>query len=92
MDCVCKPEVVFPGKRIRACAASCEHKGLYCEKSGTSMSSAAVSGILACYLEKHPHATNRDIKLRIRECARNMGYPMNVQGWGELDTRKFLSV
>ncbi len=80
MDCVCKPEVIFPGKRIRACAASCEKKGWYCEKSGTSMSSAAVSGILACYLEKHPGATNRDIKLRIRECARDLGYPMNVQG------------
>lgn len=92
MDCVCKPEVIFPGKRIRACAALCENKGWYCEKSGTSMSSAAVSGILACYLEKHPDATNRDIKLRIRECARDLGYPMNVQGWGELDTRKFLEM
>ena len=90
MDCVCKPEVVFPGKRIKACAASCENKGWYCEKSGTSMSSAAVSGILACYLERHPDATNRDIKLRIRECARDLGYPMNVQGWGELNIRKFL--
>ncbi|HCT90857.1 MAG TPA: peptidase S8 [Lachnospiraceae bacterium] len=90
MDCVCKPEVIFPGKRVRACAASVENKGWYCEKSGTSMSSAAVAGILACYLEKYPNATNRDIKLRIRECTRDLGYPMNVQGWGELDVKKFL--
>lgn len=90
MDCVCKPEVIYPGKRIKACAASCEKKGWYCEKSGTSMSSAAISGIIACYLEKCPRATNRDIKLRIRECTRDLGYPMNVQGWGYLDEKRFL--
>ena len=80
-----KPDIVAPGTDIVSCNSRVRRtlhgwQNAYMAKSGTSMSSAAVSGILACYLEKHPGATNRDIKLRIRECARDLGYPMNVQG------------
>ena len=49
-ECVCKPDIVFPGKNIVSCAAAAEKTGWYCKKSGTSMSSAAVSGLTAVLL------------------------------------------
>lgn len=89
-ECICKPEIVFPGKQVMACAAFSERKGFYCEKSGTSMSSAGVSGVVACLLQREPWLTNKDVKLRAMRSARDLGYPVNVQGWGRLDVKQFL--
>lgn len=89
-ECICKPEIVFPGRQVTACAAFTEHKGYYCEKSGTSMASAGVSGVTACLLQKEPQLTNKDIKLRAMRASVDLGYPINVQGWGKLDVNRYL--
>lgn len=34
--------------------------------------------------------TNRDVKLRLRERAIDLGLPRNQQGWGALDVQKLL--
>ncbi|MGN0371950.1 MAG: peptidase S8, partial [Enterocloster sp.] len=41
-------------------------------------------------LEKYPEMTNKDVKLRIRERAVDMGLPRNHQGWGRLDVERLL--
>lgn len=82
--CVCKPELVAPGSSIVSCA---NRPGGYTIKSGTSMSTPLVSGALALLLQKYPLMTNKDVKLRLRERAVDLGLPRNQQGWGMLDVK-----
>ena len=49
------------------------------------MSTPQVSGAAALMLEKNPELTNVQIKMKLKECARDLGLPKNQQGWGELD-------
>ena len=87
-DCVCKPDIVAPGCGIISC---CNEPGHYFIKSGTSMSTPLVSGAIALLLEKYPSMSNKDVKLRIRERAMDLGLPHNQQGWGKLDVKRLLA-
>ncbi len=89
-ECICKPDVVYPGKNIVSCAASGENTGWYCRKSGTSMSSAAVSGLTAALLARYPDMGQREVKFFLRQCSRDLGLDRNIQGWGKLDPRLYL--
>ncbi len=89
-ECVCKPDVVFPGSNIVSCCARCENRGLYCTKSGTSMSSAAVAGLTAELLKRYPKATHREIKNSMRYCCSTLHMDQNAQGWGKLEPALFL--
>ena len=86
--CVCKPDLVAPGCGIISC---CNEPGRYFIKSGTSMSTPLVSGAIALLLEKYPSMSNKDVKLRIRERAVDLGLPHNQQGWGKLDVKSLLA-
>lgn len=86
-SCICKPDIVAPGCGIVSCG---NEAGAYFAKSGTSMSAPLVSGAIALLLEKYPDMTNRDVKLRLRERAIDLGLPRNQQGWGALDVQKLL--
>lgn len=85
--CICKPDIVAPGSGIISCR---NEPGSYVSKSGTSMSTPLVSGAIALLLEKYPGMSNRDVKLRIRERAVNLGLPHNQQGWGILDIERLV--
>lgn len=85
--CICKPDIVAPGCGIVSCL---NERGRYFSKSGTSMSTPLVSGAIALLLQKYPHMTNKDVKLRLRERAVDMGLPHNQQGWGKLDVEALL--
>ena len=52
------------------------------------MSTPIVAGALALLLEKYPDMNNRDVKLRLRERAVDLGLPRNQQGWGMLDVAR----
>ncbi len=84
--CVVKPEIVVPGEHI----VSCGTNGKYCVKSGTSMATAIVSGAIALLLEKYPHMTNTEVKMRMYQRAVDLRQPKNQQGWGMLNLNSFL--
>ncbi len=89
-ECVCKPDIVCKGHNILSCKASPGGRE-YTRKSGTSMSTPYISGAAALALEKDPLLTNVEIKMMLKDCARDLGMPHNRQGWGEFDLEKFLS-
>ena len=89
-ECVCKPDLVAPGRRIMACAPGAGNT--YAMKSGTSMSTPVISGAAALALEKDPMLTNVDIKMMLRDSADDLGLSRNQQGWGKFNCKKFLSL
>ena len=81
-ECICKPDVIAPGKMIVSCSS---RNGRYAIKSGTSMSTPVVSGAITLLLEKYPEMTNRDVKLKLMQSSKDLGLPKNQQGWGLLN-------
>lgn len=82
-----KPEIVAPGSQIISCS---NHTNGFSVKTGTSMSTALVSGAIALLLEQEPYLTNRDVKNRLHDCARRLDLPHFQQGWGQLDISRLL--
>ena len=84
-DAIAKPDVVAPGRRIvglraagstldllypdRRVTASGAASAAYFMLSGTSMSSAIVSGAVALLLQAHPELTPRQVKAQLRATA-----------------------
>ncbi|GAA6292097.1 hypothetical protein F220043C3_05310 [Enterocloster asparagiformis] len=87
LACVSKPDIVAPGSGIVSC---CNQPARYMTKSGTSMSTPLVSGAIALLLERYPHMSNKDVKMRLMERAVDMGMPHNQQGWGMLDVERLV--
>lgn len=95
--CVCKPDLVAPGNQIWSCNAfytgrsgTAGSRKFYCQKSGTSMATPMISGAIALLLEKEPWLTNVEVKMRLKESARDLGMERNRQGWGQPDISKLL--
>lgn len=63
----------------------------YLPRTGTSMATPIVSGCAALLLEKYPYLTNKDIKLRLRNTALNLGFSHARQGWGLIQCDRLLS-
>ncbi len=88
INAVVKPEIVAPGSNVVSCAGI---RG-YSMKSGTSMSTPVVSGLIALLLEKYPDMTNVEVKKRLKKTAKDIGKDKKIQGWGAVDAVKFLSL
>lgn len=82
-----KPEIVAPGNQIISCT---NNSTGYTAKTGTSMSTAFVSGAIALLLEQEPYLSNQDVKNRLHDCARRLHLPHFQQGWGLLDVPRLL--
>lgn len=89
-ECISKPDIVAPGNGIISCAYKAGVSS-YAAKSGTSMSTPVVAGGIALLLEKEPGLTNLEIKKRLRDTAKDLGYAHNLQGWGFFHLPSFLS-
>ena len=64
--------------------------GFHVTAGGTSASSPVVAGLVALYLQRHPTATNQQIKQAIINCAyqdvfTGSALPNNKWGYGKLD-------
>lgn len=91
--CVCKPDIVAPGTGIVSCSHSFwKNQRYYCRKSSTSMATPMVSGAIALLLSEEPWLTNVEVKMRLRESARDLGRPHSSQGWGLLDAAALCGV
>ena len=103
--CIKKPDIVAPGSNIISCnisritaraknnglrLSSSESPMMYTIKSGTSMATPVVTGAIALLLSAHPEFSNREVKLRLRNCAVDLGQHWEKQGWGLLNVRKLL--
>lgn len=88
-ECICKPDLVAPGRGIISCAPKAEG---YFRKSGTSMSTPYISGCIACMLEKKPFLSNVEIKMMLKECTDDLGFPHNLQGWGKFNEKRFFQL
>ncbi len=101
--CIKKPDIVAPGSNIISCnisryssrmksgevrLSSTESPMMYTIKSGTSMATPVVSGAVALLLSVRPNMTNREVKLKLRDCAVDLGQHWEKQGWGLLNVRK----
>lgn len=89
-ECISKPDIVAPGNVIISCAYKAGVSS-YAAKSGTSMSTPVVTGGIALLLEKEPGLTNLEIKKRLKDTAKDLGYAHNLQGWGFFHLPSFLS-
>lgn len=87
--CIIKPDILCAGSKIPG--LSNNYTG-YIVKSGTSMATPIVSGAISLLLEKHPDMTPKDVKIALKNTSRDMGVSKNIQGYGELDIERLLSV
>lgn len=106
-SCIKKPDIVAPGSNIVSCGTMKNYQRyrynllnnqradnlslMYTVKSGTSMATPLVSGAIALLLSKNPTMTNKDVKLKLRDSAVDLGHPWSKQGWGLLNIPRLLS-
>ena len=64
---------------------------LYTAKSGTSMATPIVSGAIALLLGAYPKMTNKDVKMKLRSSAKDLGFGWQKQGWGLLNIPSLLA-
>lgn len=105
--CIKKPDIIAPGSNIISCGTMKNYQRyrynlknnprndnynlMYTVKSGTSMATPIVSGAIALLLSRYPYMTNKDVKLKLRESAIDLGQPWEKQGWGLLNIPRLLS-
>lgn len=90
--CIKKPDVVTPGHQVQSCSNKYLNGQSYEKKSGTSMATPIVSGSIALLLSKYPELTPKEVKLRLKNSCTDLHLPHSSQGWGLLNTKRFLDV
>ncbi len=102
LDAFVKPDVIAPGAHVSSLMRNNSYlaqqypenriRGLYFKMSGTSMSAAVTSGIVALMLHEHPELTPDQVKYRLSMTARpqfsetsgEMAYSIWQQGAGRV--------
>ena len=56
------------------------------------MATPVVSGAIALLLSAYPKLSNRDVKLRLRKSAVDLGLKWEKQGWGLLNVKRLLEL
>ena len=87
--CVCKPDVIAPASDILSCD---NHRGAYRRRSGTSMATPVVTGVIALLLSAQPWLTNLDVKIRLMETGIDCGISKNRQCWGMINPAGLLGI
>lgn len=90
-ECVQKPDIVAPANGIYSCCHLWQMKYPYIAKSGTSMSTPIVSGVLCLLLSENPKLTNIECKKILKNTAIDLKMDKNRQGWGLINPLKALN-
>ncbi len=90
--CIKKPDVVTPGHQVQSCSNKYLNGQSYEKKSGTSMATPIVSGSIALLLSKYPDLTPKEVKLCLKNSCTDLHLPHSSQGWGLLNTKRFLDI
>ena len=85
--CIIKPDIVCTGNQIPSLA---NNYACYTKKSGTSMATPIVSATILLLLEKKTYLTPKDIKILLKNSAKDLKVSRNIQGFGELDIERFM--
>lgn len=88
-SCIKKPDIVAPGSKIYSCN-NAGGRRKYTYKSGTSMATPVVSGAICLLLTMYPNMTNKDVKIRLKETAVDLGLSHSLQGWGMINVKRLL--
>ncbi|MCR5792446.1 MAG: S8 family peptidase [Lachnospiraceae bacterium] len=102
LECIKKPDIVAPGSSVVSCNAffpavrgmhyfSNRWNAFYTVKSGTSMSTPVVSGAVALLLSVYPDMSPREVKIRLKNSASDLGFSHRRQGWGQLNIKEMLN-
>lgn len=82
-----KPDIVAPGTDIVSCGLT---RGGYTAKSGTSMATPVVSGVLALAFEKNPRMNAGDMKRKLIYATDDLGENFLMQGFGMVNVKKMV--
>ena len=66
---IAKPDIFAPAHQIVSCSNRWYEKQFYTSKTGTSMATPIVSGVIALMLQENPRLSNYECKQRIKETA-----------------------
>ena len=81
-----KPDIVAPGTEI----VSCQGLKQYVKKSGTSMATPIVSGVLALLCETYPKMHASEMKRKLIYSADDLGENFLMQGFGMINPQNML--
>ena len=82
MQNIRKPDLVAPGVDIISLGTS---PNSYVKMSGTSMSTPIISGCCAMLLEKYPHLTPNEVKMRLMKSSTTLNESKYAEGKGLID-------
>lgn len=91
---VTKPDIVAPGTRIISCSSKIkkikngQYSHAYEEKSGTSMATPIISGVILGILLNHPDMGPWEVKRNLFQAVSDTGYDITMQGRGFIDCKK----
>lgn len=91
LECIQKPDIVAPANHIISCCNLWQKKYYYVAKSGTSMSTPIVTGIISLLLSQNKDLTNVECKKIIKSTATDLKLEKNRQGWGLICPKKVMN-
>lgn len=87
---ITKPDIVAPAYKIFSCSNRWKDKYLYISKTGTSMSTPIVSGVIALMLQENPRLTNYECKRIIKSTAWDLNIEGIRQGSGRINPQRIM--
>ena len=90
-QCIIKPDILAPANRIVSCSNLWQKKYYYVAKSGTSMATPIVTGVIALMLSKNENLSNNQCKKILKESAIDMLMDKNRQGAGLINFKGIFS-